>query len=923
TNEVNTSYGVSTSSGHNSQKEGSTSYTNDLMYSFFANQSSGLQLDHEDLKQVDEFDLEEMDLKWQMAMISRKLKKFYKKTGRKLHFDAKEPVGFDKRKVKCFNFHNTGHFAIECKSKWNQENGLKRFFIKVEAEMQETLDTSNSGLDTEVSSCLKVCKESFAKRKKLYDEQREQLEAEKEKKELKTKLENFQSSSKGLSKLLSSQMNAKDKSGLSTSSDVKDSPVNDRIVKVRGMPAVPPPMTGNYMHPKSNFGINKSKFTYGPKQSTTSKFDAKTSDLDSCESSSSEETLKTVPKPIESKPKDNPHQTLNGKVIVNSGCSRHMTGNKAYLVDYKDFNGGPVAFGGSKGQIIGKGKIKTGELDFEDVYFMKELQHFNLFSVSQMCDKKNKVLFTDTECLVLSLNFKLPDENQVLLRVLRQHNTYSFNLENIVTFRGLACLIVKATVDESTKWHMRLAITVENKANKTAGLKETNNSAGIQDSFDAGNSEMEANHSQEHYVLLLWSAYNSTVKSSKAKNGDEKLNEDTDSKTNEEPIDQEDQAFLDTKDLLLQAGIARASSTNYIPSLDDIYEVLKDGIFTSASYADEGAVTDFINLETTMNVSPIPTSRIHSIHPTTQILGDPTLAVQTRSKVNKSFGTYAFVSYIQKQRRNNHKDFQNCLFACFLSQNEPKKISQSLKDESWVDVMQEELLQFKIKKVYRNKKDERGVVVRNKARLVAQGHRQEEGIDYDEMDVKSAFLYGKIDEEVYVSQPPGFIDPKFPNKVYKVVKALYGLHQAPRAWYVTLSTFLVQSVYRRGLIDKTLFIKKNKKDIILVQVYVDDIIFGFTKRSWCDEFETSTKNRYLKGQPKLGLWYPRESGFDLEAYSDSDYAGANLDRKCTSGGCHIRSRRHISWQCKNQTIVATSTIEVEYVAVASCCGQVL
>ncbi|GKF63398.1 putative ribonuclease H-like domain-containing protein, partial [Tanacetum coccineum] len=162
------------------------------------------------------------------------------------------------------------------------------------------------------------------------------------------------------------------------------------------------------------------------------------------------------------------------------------------------------------------------------------------------------------------------------------------------------------------------------------------------------------------------------------------------------------------------------------------------------------------------------------------------------------------------------------------------KISEALEDKRWVDAMQEELLQFKIQKVwilvdlpygkkaigtkwvYRNKKDERGVVVRNKARLVAQGHRQEEGIDYDKMDVKSAFLYGKIDEEVYVSQPPGFQDPKSPQKVYKVVKALYGLHQAPRAWYATLSTFLLKNGYRRWTIDKTLFLKKDKHDIILV-----------------------------------------------------------------------------------------------------------
>ncbi|GJS78511.1 putative ribonuclease H-like domain-containing protein [Tanacetum coccineum] len=967
------------------------------------------------------------------------------------------------------------------------------------------------------------------------------------------------------------------------------------------------------------------------------------------------------------RPIDNPQRALKNKGIVDSGCFRHMNGNKACLAEYQDYNGGPVTFGGSKGYITGKGKIKTGKLDLEDVCFVKELQHFNLFSVSQMYDKKNKVLFTDTEYLMLSSDFKLPDENQVLLRVPRQNNMYSFNLENIIPSGGLACLIAKATVDKSNKWHRRLGhvnfknlnklvkgnlnsrtwtllnsvgqkgsrgntvmpelhnkmellrertgpllrvlvtkpqnktpyelitgkipiisyirpfgchVTIlntidhlvkfdgkfdegkgpnwlfdldyltdsmnyqpvrsENQANKTAGPKEANHSAGTQDNIDAGNSEMEAESAQDYFVLPIWSSYTSTVKSSEAKNEGKKPNKNTDLKTNEKPVDQEDQAFLeelerlkrqekeaydaaealrkefaqDTEDLLLQAGAARATSTNtvntastpvstaspsgglsytdltntdqddsQIPALEDIYDNPSQGIFSNASYDDEGAVADFTNLDTTVNVSPIPTSRIHTIHPKTQILGDPTSAVQTRSKVNKSSGAHAFVSYIQKQRRNNHKDFQHCLFACFLSQIEPKKISEALEDESWVDAMQEELLQFKIQKVwilvdlpngkraigtkwvYRNKKDERGVVVRNKARLVALGYRQEEGIDYDEvfapvarieairiflafasymgfivyqMDVKSAFLYGTIDEEVYVSQPLGFVDPKYPKKVYKVVKALYGLHQAPRAWYATLSTFLLKNGYRRGTIDKTLFIKKDKKDIMLVQVYVDDIIFSSTKKSWCDEFEALMKSRfqmssmgeltfflglqvkqkedgifisqdkyvveilkkfdfasvktastpietqkplvkdeeaadvdvhlyrsmigslmyltasrpdimfavcacsrfqvtpktshlhavkrifrYLKGKPKLGLWYPRVSSFDLEAYSDSDYAGANLDRKSTTGGCQFLGRRLISWQCKKQTIVATSTTEAEYVAAANCCGQVL
>ncbi|GJU77571.1 putative ribonuclease H-like domain-containing protein [Tanacetum coccineum] len=134
-----------------------------------------------------------------------------------------------------------------------------------------------------------------------------------------------------------------------------------------------------------------------------------------------------------------------------------MTGNIAYLLDFKEFDGGYVAFGGGAygGRITGKGTLKTDNLDFEDVYFVNELK-FNLFSVSHMCDKKNYVLFTNTECLVLSPNFKLPNENQILLKIPRKDNMYSFDMENIVLKESLTCLIAKATLDESMLWHRRL-----------------------------------------------------------------------------------------------------------------------------------------------------------------------------------------------------------------------------------------------------------------------------------------------------------------------------------------------------------------------------------------------------------------------------------------------------------------------------------
>nr|GEX42195.1 hypothetical protein [Tanacetum cinerariifolium] len=722
TNEVSTAYGVSTSFGHNSQREGSSSYTDELMYSFFANQSSGPQLDHEDLKQLDEFDLEEMDLKWQVAMISMKLKKFYKKTGRKLYFVAKEPVGFDKKKL---------------------------------------------------SALLSIIHSTLLERVLSYENE-----------------------------VLESVFDSR-------SSDVEDSPVNDSSVTVEEMHAVPPPMIGIYMPPKFDFGIDELKFTYGPKQSTNSESDTKTSDLAYCASNSSVETLEFMPKLVESKPKvvskpkvwsdapiieeyesksddeyvfkatveqeipscafintvkhvksprqtvkdqdtcsqnpkvdkrdwiglmskrlglgygytrkacflcgsfshlirdcdfhekriakqvelsksknkDNPHQTIKAKRIVNSGCSRHMTENKAYLVEYKDFNGGLVAFEGSKGQLT-------------------------------------------------------------------------------------------------------------------------------------GNSKMEAEHVQEYFVLPLWSFYTSTVKSSQAKNEDQKLNEDTGSKANKEPVDQDDQAFLEELERLKRQA----------KQVDEAAETLRK-------------ITPVNTASTPVNTTSTPVNT-----------ASPSRNVSATGPSYPDLLTYV-----------NQDDYQ----------------IPSLED-------------------------------------------------IHEVPNDEIFTSASYDAE-------GAVDD-----------------------FTNLNLL-------RGIIDKTLFIKKDKKDIMLAQVYMDDIIFGSTKKSWCDEFEALMKSRfqmssmgeltfflglqvkqredrifisrdkyvaeilkkfdfmsvktastpietkkplvkdekatdvdvtpktshlyamkrifrYLKGQPKLGIWYPRESTFNLEAYSDSKYAEANLDKKSTTEG---------------------------------------
>ncbi|GJT27314.1 putative ribonuclease H-like domain-containing protein [Tanacetum coccineum] len=725
---------------------------------------------------------------------------------------------------------------------------------------------------------------------------------------------------------------------------------------------------------------------------------------------------------------DHPLKNMEDRGIFDSGCSGHMTGNKDHMDDFKECKGGSITFRGSKGYITGKGRIRVDLVGYSSwLQRMKLVASFrtsldklktSLITRLKIIRSDNDTEFKNKDMLefyTLSMLGKFDEKCDEGFLVGYSLNSKAFRVYNLVTKKVEVNLHVKFLEEKSNvkgvgyRWMFDIdyltdsmnyiPVSLENQTNPYAGTSEVTNSAGTLPTPNANASEEE--DTAEELIVMPTAA-------------EEFLTELQNLKTQEKEaystgIIEDTPAILASRkelDELAQKHLRevpknKATSTNSVnygseqdntqPADQDdsdmseltIFNKPQKGIFDEASYDDEGMVHDFSNLPTEVAVSPIPTLRIHNIHLQSQILGDPKSSVQTRSRVQQCSGAYIL-------------------------------LSEALQDDSWVEAMQEELLQFRLQQVwilvdlphgakvigtkwvYRNKRDERGVVVRNKARLVAQGHRQEKGIDYDEvfapvarieairlflafasfmgfivyqMDVKSAFLYGTIDEEVYVSQPPGFVDPDHPKKVYKVVKALYGLHQAPRAWYATLSTFLEKHGYRRGTIDKTLFIKKDKKDIMLVQVSMGELIFflglqvkqktdgifisqdkyvadmlkkfdlasvktaitpmetkmALTKDEEADEVDVTPKTshlnvvkrifKYLKGKPNLGLWYPRESSFDLEAYSDSDYAGANLDRKSTTGGCQFLGSRLISWQCKKQTIVATSTTEAEYVAV--------
>nr|GEU82830.1 hypothetical protein [Tanacetum cinerariifolium] len=478
--------------------------------------------------------------------------------------------------------------------------------------------------------------------------------------------------------------------------------------------------------------------------------------------------------------------TLKDQGIFNNGYSRHMTRNKSFLIDYQEIDGGFVAFGGSPkgGKTTRKDQLDKFEGKADEGFLVR-------YSVNS---KAFRVFNTRTKKVEENLHIK------------------SIEIKSNVAGSGPEWLF---DIDSLTKSINYEPVTAGNQTNDDVDNKDADEGPDKRDegvSKGSGVDDQERNDNSTQDVNTPGPSINTGS-----------LNINT----------------VGSNDLSM-------------PSLEetDIFDDVYDD-------REVGAEADTNNLELPTVFTFIPTIRVHKDHPKDQIIRDLNLATQTWRMIKFSKEN-AMVSYINKQRRTNHKDDQNCLFACFLSQQEPKKIYLIARGPLELNGSLET-------------KNMRGIVIRNKARLVAQGYTQEEGIVYDEvfalvvrievirlflayasfmrfivyqMDVKSAFLYGTIEEEVYVSQPPGFKDPHFPDKVYKVEKALYGLHQAPRALYETLSTYLLENRFRRGTIDKTLFIKKDIGDNLLVQVYVDDIIFWSTKKFLCDEFEQMMHKRF-------------------------------------------------------------------------------
>ncbi|GJR54823.1 putative ribonuclease H-like domain-containing protein [Tanacetum coccineum] len=759
------------------------------------------------------------------------------------------------------------------------------------------------------------------------------------------------------------------------------------------------------------------------------------------------------------------------KGFVDSGCSRHMTGNIAYLSDFKQFDGGYVAFGGGAygGKIFGKGTLKTDNLDFGDVYFVNELK-FNLFSVSQMCDKKNYVLFTDTECLVLSPNFKLPDENQILLKIPRKDNMYNFDMKNIVPKEILTCLVAKATLDESMLWHRRLGHInfkninklvkdnlvrglptkrFENDQTCVACLKGKQHRASCKSKvlnpitkplfmlhMDLFGPTFVSSLMHKKYCLVVTDDYSrftwvfflttkdetseilkrfikeienlvdKKVKIIRSDNGTEFKNKVMDDFCREKGIKREYSVARTPQ----QNGVAERRNRTLIEAARTM---LADSKLPTTFWAEAVSTACYVQ-NRVLVVKPhnkTPYELFRGFKPALSFMrpfGCHVTILNTLDSLGKFDGKsdegffvgYSLSSKAFRVYNTRTKRVEENLHIGFL-ENKPMiegtgpkwlfdidSLTQSMnyvpvtagtvsnnsagtseensqecivmpiwKDTSYFDSPTKNVDNGEPKTADdAQKQDEDGLNNEN----VEQERFSDDSSSKDVNAVRQLVISTvSPNEETITEEEPevdlgnitnSYIVPTTPNtRIHKdlpignVIGEAQSTKQCRRPsaifklqqfWILVISLMGKKAIGTKYRSSKTRKMKvelrlgtkqgPSSTPVDFEKPLVNDgdadmLIFQATPKT-SHLLAVKRIFRYLKGKPTLGLWYFRDSPFELVAYTNSDYARVTQDRKSTTGGCQFLGNRLISWQCKKQTVVATSTTEAEYMATASCYG---
>nr|GEW61189.1 retrovirus-related Pol polyprotein from transposon TNT 1-94 [Tanacetum cinerariifolium] len=615
-------------------------------------------------------------------------------------------------------------------------------------------------------------------------------------------------------------------------------------------------------------------------------------------------TLGYSRKPKKSKSTDPVSKSKIVQIVLwylDSGCSKHMTGDRSQLTNFVNKFLGTVKFRNDHvAKILGYGDYYIRNVTILRVYYVEGLRH-NLFSIGQFCELNLKVAFRQHTCFIRNL------EGVDLLTGSRGNNLYTMSLGYMMVSSPI-CLLSKALKIKCWLWHQRLSHLNFGAINHLArqglvwGLPQLK--------FEKDHIPMRvASINGKKYILVVVDDYSRFIWVKCLSENLGKLQPKAgigifigyaytkkafriyNRHTSSGP------ALHEMTHATISLGFVPnpPSSTLFVPpsrtDWDMLSQPLFDELLTPSPSVDHPAFKVIALIAEVVAPEPAastgsPSSTID--HPLENIIGQLARTISTRLQL--------------------HEQALFCYYDAFPNSIEPKTYKNALTQSCWIKAIQEELNEFECLE-FRGYKDF----------IAFAAHRN---MVIYQMDVKTAFLNGNLWDEVYVSQPDRFVDPDNPNHMYKLKKALYGLKQAPRTWYDMLSSFLISQDFSKGSIDPTLFIRRDGKELLLVQIYVDDIIFAARPT----EKHLHAVNRifqYLRGTVNRGLWYPKDSSIALTTFTDADHAGCQDTCRSTSGSMQFLGDKLVSWLSKRQKSAAISSTEAEYIALSSCCAQVL